>query len=175
MEIVTYKRYIDQVHEEFGHVDKKSIESIVRYGLAIMTKMRRGDHDILLNNNREKIFYYLGQVSKNDEHRDYISKKKVRSKYRLLYKLKKTEYSGYYYFGLSEPDYQLHLKGEVIPMVILFKVERELPLYKIAKHFFRVKMDEQKKWSIIEENYETNSAEYIQQWTSDGSESVDNT
>ncbi len=161
MELVTYKKYLDTLHEEFPDVDKKSIRDVVRHGLTMMGIFKERDFDIYLNNNRENLYYYFGKATHNMDDRYERHYKKIRKKLRLIYRLKKTIYSGYYYFALNDERYAKYLAKEPIDIVYLYKIQEESDMAKKNKHKFRIKMDEVPDFFIKKENYETNFAEYI--------------
>jgi len=172
---VDYKYYLDDLSKEFPDVDKKALRDLVRHGLTKLSAFKRYDHDIFLNNPNGSRYIYMGMITNDLEKRKLREFYRVRHKYRALYRIAKTQYDGYYYFGLSEEDYQKHLKKEPIPKVVITRLFKETELYTIARHFFRIKMDKISDWLFVEENYETSSAEYFCRWTENGPESISDT
>lgn len=160
MKIATYADYLPKLYEEFPDINKKSLRDAVRHGLGIMSFLTCKGMDTYLYNNMENLYYYFGQITRTEKKRYEAYHKKIRRKLRLMYSLKKTEYSGYMYFSLTEQDYERHLNNEPIPLVYLYKVEAELKVHRGGR-YFRVAMDNPRRWYIMKENYETSSAEYI--------------
>lgn len=153
MKAVNYNEYIDKVREEFPDVDEASIKRIVKHGLFMIAALRKHDQDILINNNHDKSYYYFGEIGNTDAKRMEICNKKLRKKKRLLYKLNKTEYSGRYYFGLTDEDYSLFQAGEPISVVYLYRILDEAKISRRCSHFFEVEMEDPIKWVIKKENY----------------------
>lgn len=160
MEITTYDMFMEGLYKEFPDVDKRSIRSVCRHGLVMLSKFRRMNHDIYLNNNREDLYYYFGFVTKDEQKRFAISNYKAPKKLRLMYNLTKTKYSGYYYFVLDDEQYKQHLRGEPFDRLFLYKVLKEAKLYKKGTHTFQYKMDKD-WWFKIETNFHTANAEEI--------------
>jgi hypothetical protein len=140
MQIITYDEYLESTYAEFPDVNKKSIRDIARHGLSMLAFFQTKGHDIYLNNNIEHLYYYFGQVSMNETQRYAISRRKIRRKLRLMHSLRKTPYSGYMYFGLTEAQYADHLQGKLIDRVILFKVKEELKIYRLGVHHLQCKI-----------------------------------
>ncbi len=163
MEITTYEKHLSQLYEEFPDIKEKSIKDVVRHGLALMGFFQTKGHDIYLNNNVEKTYFYSGQVTNVPEKRYEISHRKYRRKLRLMHSLNKIPYEGYMYFALSNDQYTDHLQGNPIT-IHLYKVREELKFFKIGRHHLKLKMDNPHKWFLIQENYETKDAEYLCEW-----------
>lgn len=162
MKLTGYKDYIDEVYNEFPDVDKASIRSIVRHGLGMLHFFQRNGHDTYLNNNREDKYYYFGDTSHDMQKRWAISLKKTRKKMRLVHSLKKIPFEGVYYFGLTDEQYEQHLKGLPIDLVFMYRLEEETKIKKANTHFFKEKVEGVRSWKLRKENYETTNAEYIQ-------------
>lgn len=175
MKVTTYQDHLTQLYEEFPDIDKRSIRSVVAHGLSMMSFFQLRGHDIYLNNNREKLYYYFGEVTNNEEKRKKISAKKHRYKIRLMAAITRKTYDGYFYFSLTEPQYQQHLAEGKVDKAVLYRLFAEAKLFYSAPHYFRVKMENPRKWFIVKENYETSSAEYFHEWDDKGLSSDINT
>src|ERR1041385_5673954 len=139
MRKVGYRDYMDQLEKEFSDVHPSALRRVVRHGLALISLFRRNNQDILLHNNIDKTYIYMGQISSESE-RAALSKRKIRAKIRLVYNLimKNKPKDEWYYFGLSEENYQRHLVGLPIEKTLIFRIQKEAELYRKGVHFFRV-------------------------------------
>lgn len=161
MQIVGYKEYIDQVASEFPDVDKQAVARVVRHGLTMIGLFKKDNHDIFLNHNLKNFYFYFGDITNTPEKRWTAFNKKIRKKWRYLYILEKRKYSGYYYFAITEENYQRHLQGLHIPKVFLYKIIDEAKLYKLATRILQLEMEEE-KWIKVEENYDSSKATLIE-------------
>lgn len=173
MKIVGYKEYLDQVCEEFPDVDKDAVARVVRHGLTMIGLFRKADHDVYINNNVTKNYYYFGKITQTEKDRKKNYLYKVRSKLRYVYNLAKTPFSGYCYFGLTKEEYDQHLSTGIVDKVYLWRIEEEAKVYEKSIYFFRIPVEEFKKWYTIKENYETKHAEFLYSRVKDGSKSAD--
>lgn len=162
MERVGYRAYTDQLEEEFSDINPKDLRRAVRHGLALLVLFRKNYHDIYLSSPINQLYYYFGDVQNDEAKRKDICKKKLAKKIRLVHslKVKGQPRDPYYYFSLSEDNYQLHLQNLPIARVVLFRVEKELDSYKFGPHKFRVLLDA-RSWRITHYNYETKDTEHV--------------
>lgn len=158
MQTVGYREYIDQVAAEFPAVDKEAVAKVVMHGLVMLGSFRKNNHDIYLNHNNKKFYFYFGDIATTPKQLQRLYEEKMRRKSRAVYRLRKTKYDGYYYFGLSTQDYEKHTKGELIGRVHLHKIYDETKLYNIATYFFKIAIEEDNGWLMLEENYDTTNA-----------------
>ena len=99
-------------------------------------------------------------------------------KLRIKYKRAKIQWDGYYYFGLSEEEFQEYLsnfknsgmgnasKGRrrrktVFKKIKCYKLLEECKLQNINKHIFKLKYPEDVGFTFWKENYATYNAQYI--------------
>jgi len=162
MKQTTYKDYLDKVYDEFPDVDKASVRMIVRHGLSRIGIFRLNCMDIFLYNNMEQLYYYFGEVMLKEDRFKLRKAIKLRTKIRLIYKLAKVPHDGYYYFGLTEEEYQKQKDKPIIDEVKVYRIYEECKIYRLRKHFFRVKLEEEGYyWQRTLTNYETTNTEYI--------------
>lgn len=163
MKVTSYKDYLDKVYEEFDQVDKKSIDIIVRHGLVKMQMLASRGIDMMLRNDKEGLYYYVGDGYSDAP--DYAKKlrRKAARKYRILHLFRKQPYSGYYYFGLSSEEYEKWTSGEPQEFVRFFRVVRESEFWRNRPHQFRIKMDDPFSWMVMIENPDISKAEYIKE------------
>lgn len=174
MKEVIYTKYLKQIREEFKDVDGSAIKEVIRHGLYMMTYFKMHNLDIYLNDDRQKRYYYFGQITNDLNKRKLINDKKIIRKLRVLYRANKIQYDGYYYFTISDKDFELHKQNKPIPYIIMHKIKEEAYLYKIGNHLFKVKVEDHTEWTYKIENYETNNAEFIQSRDDQGFKSSDN-
>lgn len=161
MKIVGYKEYTIEVAKHFPDVDQKAIDTVVRHGLGMITFFQKADHDIYLNHNLDDYYFYIGEVITNERKRVEHSRKRIRYKLRLMFNLRKEQHDGYYYFSLNDEQYEAFKRGESLPMTYLYKLEEESNLYKIATHRFKVKRENDGRWYLPIDEYETKDAQYV--------------
>lgn len=159
MEFVKYDKYISELILEFPDIERESLTRIVKHGLLMISMLMPKNMDVYLNNDREKLYYYFGEIMTDLEKRNLMSTEKYRKKLRYLYKLNKTEYDGYYYFCLTEQEYDSFLKKEPIT-VYMYKIKEEA-LIKKGAYLFKVPKEETKKLVYKVEQYiKTEELEY---------------
>lgn len=161
--------YVDKVAEKFPTIPKKSIRRIIEFGSRSFYANTYYGGDILLKS--PYFTLYCGNMYSNnwDFYRYWVLKFTI--KYRILYARKKKTYDGYYYFGLTEENYQEYKKQfksktkrrQKITFVdiFLFKMLEECLLWRNYKHFFRIPIKEESKFKIRLEQLTTRDMEYL--------------
>lgn len=108
MKITTIKDYYEQLYEKFPNVPKEDIQKIVTYGWKSLYLHNSYGGDVLIRDN--DLWCYIGSLKKDSlKHFDYYIKKLV-VRLRVLYKRRKIEWDGYYYFALNESAYQKYME-----------------------------------------------------------------
>lgn len=164
--------YLPFVYKEFEDLPEKTIRQICEHAYRTMFRLQGMGCDICLSNKRLFPFVaYFGKCFKNDEKFYEYRNKKMADKIRIRYNLeRKTKpWTGYYYFGLTEKQYDelfAEKKGRlkkkiVFPKICIYKVKEEAALPKFNKYIFRIPWTEEKGWRIWLENYETRNIELI--------------
>lgn len=136
----------------------------------------------LYNGLKNKIDYSF--VRNNSKRLDYVLFKgsstrsaivKTIRKHRFLYYYRKTKYSGWYYFALTNQQFNLFFH-EDIDNAKLFKVEEESMLLPLMKpHIFKVKIKNEEGYTLIKNiKYEANNTKYIWRWNGKRFEPTDN-
>lgn len=171
MQIVGYDRYLDQVCSEYPDVDKKAIAKLVRHGLGMIGYMASENLDVMLNHNLDKYYFYIGRIIVDPYDRRKWCTKQLPKKSRLLHSLSKVPHDGYYYFSLTDEQYELHKEGLPIPLLRLYKLRDELGVVYKGAYDFRIPRIG-KSWKIIEYKYDTKDAEYLRKRDAKGSESI---
>ena len=164
--------YLPFVYKEFEDLPEKTIRQICEHAYRTMFRLQGMGCDIILGNIRLYPFHtYFGKCYNDEKQARKYHLKKMAEKYRIRYNLeRKTKpWSGYYYFGLTEEQYNElfaekkgRLKKKIIfPKIYIYKVKEEASLDLNNKYFFRTPWQEEKGWSICLENYETRNIELI--------------
>ena len=108
MEIVNVEKYYDKIQERFPDLSKKQIDKIVKFGLRSYYNHNLYGGDVL---NKSKYFtMYTGKLFGDNMLFYQYRMNKNKIKLRIKYKRNKTRYSGYYYFGLTDSEFENYRK-----------------------------------------------------------------
>lgn len=110
MEIKTIKDYYKQLKEQFPEVSENDIKKICSFGWKSLYLHNSYGGDVCINDSN--FWCYIGHLKKNSL--DYYNyyRKKLALKIRVLYKRKKIQWDGYYYFALTDNQYQEYLSSK---------------------------------------------------------------
>ena len=104
----TIKDYYDKIFELFPSVSEKDIKLILDFSWKSLYLHNSYGGDTLVSDN--DLWCYIGRLKKDPlKHFQYYIKKLI-IRLRVLYRRRKTDWDGYYYFGLTESAYQNYLK-----------------------------------------------------------------
>ena len=166
----TIQDYYEALATEYPDIPLSDIKRICQYGWKSLYLHNSYGADVLLR--RKDFWFYSGKLMNNSlRFFDYYARK-MKNKLRILYKRKKIEWDGYYYFALSRTQYEDYLsqknsKGRPRKIfnfgkVILYKIKDECSIIEHGKiALFRVKMNREKGFTLYEENYRTGDSELI--------------
>lgn len=159
------KDYIDAVQKKFPFLSKSELNKIITYGLKRYAWVNRMHGDVLLRNMTDEPMTahcgYLGFDTFTHYLRWVV---KWRMKERILYRLKRIPWDGYYYIGLDEQQHKAVKKSKKIKHfknIFLTKIQKELYHNKIVKHIWRVPWAADCGWKFFVEKLDTDKAEYI--------------
>ena len=107
MEIKTIKDYYDQLYQKFPEVPKKDIQRICSFGLKSLYLHNSYGGDTFITD--KDLWCYIGHLKKDSLKFFLYYIKKLTLKLRVLYRRKKIKWDGYYYFALSDTQYQNYL------------------------------------------------------------------
>ena len=108
MKITTIKDYYDTLYQRFPDVPKEDIRRILDYGWKSLYLHNSYGGDTLVSDN--DLWCYIGKLKKNPlQHFQYYIRKLI-IRLRVLYRRRKIEWDGYYYFALSESSYKKYLE-----------------------------------------------------------------
>lgn len=105
MKITNVNDYIDRIIENHPELTKEQIKYILHFGMiAFDTHLRRG-YNIKLSS--PKVSLWTGsQISTNPETQTKIKIRNINKKSELKYHTDKKIFDGFYYFSLSEENFQ---------------------------------------------------------------------
>lgn len=166
----TIQDYYEALAAEYPEIPMTDIKRICQYGWKSLYLHNSYGGDVLIK--RKDFWFYSGRLMNNSlKYFDYYVKK-MRIKLRVLYKRKKIEWDGYYYFALSQKQYEDYLsqknsKGRPRKIfkfgkVVLYKIQDECSIIEHSKiALFRVKMKRDKGFTLYDENFITGDSELI--------------
>ena len=103
----TIKDYYEQIYELFPEVSKSDINIILNFmWKSLYLHNSYGGDTVSVGNG---FWFYIGNLCKNPIDHFYYYIKKLTVKLRVLYKRNKIEWDGYYYFALSNSQYQQYI------------------------------------------------------------------
>ena len=104
----TIKDYCDQIYQLFPDVPKSDIDKILSFAWKSLYLHNSYGGDTLISG--EDFWCYIGNLKKNPLDHFFYYIRKLTVKLRVLYKRKKIEWDGYYYFALSDSQYQRYIE-----------------------------------------------------------------
>lgn len=169
MEIKYIEDYYDKVKEKYPELTEKQIEKILTFGFRSFYTHTLYGGDILSKSPFLTVYCGKCFVDKNKfmEYRQL----KLRVKLRIKYKKAHTQWDGFYYFGLSDSEYEYYLSQKKptgkrrqkfhFKNLYLFKIKDEILLNKRKTHVFRIPYPIDCGFSIYKEDVVTRNFDYI--------------
>ena len=163
------KDYYEELYEKFPMLNKKEIQKIVNYGWRQVYLINSYGGDLCITD--QNFWCFFGRLTKDSiKHFDtYIRKLTV--KLRVLYKRTKQKWDGYYYFALTDRQYEaLNLKKMGRPKKhlnygnqILYKILDECKLRNFHRRYiYRVPFLINGNLTYYAPNFKTDKAELIE-------------
>lgn len=167
----TIQDYYDAISAEYPTVSKRDIKRIMQYGLKSLYLHNAYGADVLIQ--RRGFWFYCGKLMNNSVEYYRYYKRKLATKIRILYKRSHIKWDGYYYFALSQAQYDDYLKQKntkgrprknfKFGTVMLYKIQDECRIVESAKvAIFRVKAAYDKGYSQFIIDYKTGDSELIE-------------
>ena len=103
MVLKTIQDYYDQICAEYPNIPKSDIKRILQYGWKSLYLHNSYGGDTLIN--RNGFWFYCGQLMNDSLKYFEYYKNKMRIKLRIMYKRKHIPWDGYYYFALTQNQY----------------------------------------------------------------------
>lgn len=107
MEIKTIKDYYEQLYERFPGVPKKDIQRVLNYGWKSLYLHNSYGGDTFIQD--KELWCYIGHLKKDSIQYFLYYIKKLSIKLRVLYKRNKIQWDGYYYFALTDQQYEEYI------------------------------------------------------------------
>lgn len=148
MQIKTSKDYIDDLQNLYPQIDRKDLEKIMNYQFRQLYLHNSYGGDTFIQD--KEIWMYVGFLRKDSVSYFNYYAKKLSKKIRILYKRKKLKWDGYYYFTMTDNQYQEYLlqqksKGRRrtyfnMNNIFMFKIEYECRIRQHdSKYIFKIK------------------------------------
>lgn len=171
MEIKTINDYVDVLHEKYPTITKQDIKRILRFGWKSIYLANIYGGDVCLKDNNS--WTYIGRLTKDSLKHFHYYIKKLALKLRILYKRKKIQWDGYYYFALRDDQYKHYLEQKNkrgrpkkhfdFGTVMLYKIRGECELRQFnCRYIFRVSYNIDVGYTLLKRNYKTDKAELIE-------------
>lgn len=163
--------YLDKVAEKYDKIPKDILKRVIEYGLRSYYRISLMGGDILLKS--PYFTAYTGKQYHPDKGYYFGKYKNIKKKikYRIQYARKRTKYSGYYYFGMTEDQYKKYKeylgksgkRGEKVRFerLFIYKIFNEVFDISYLTRFFRVEIPEEKGYKLWFDKIETNKFDYI--------------
>lgn len=103
----TIKDYYEQIYQLFPNVLKSDINKILIFSWKSLYLHNSYGGDTLISD--RNFWSYIGNLKKDPIQHFHYYIRKLTVKLRVLYKRKKIDWDGYYYFALSDSQYQNYL------------------------------------------------------------------
>ena len=170
MQIKTVNDYIESIHEKFPEVQIQDIKRICTFGFKSLYLHNSYGGDTLIKDN--DLWCYIGRLTNNSvKHFNYYANK-LALKIRILYKRKKIQWDGYYYFALTESQYQNYLSQKNkrgrpkkyfdFGNVMIYKILDECKVREHAhKYIFKFSIGSDFGFRYYKKNLKTDNAELI--------------
>lgn len=170
MEVKKLEDYYEQMYKLYPTVDKQDIKRILKYGWRVIDLLSRNGGDICIVDQRDSFWCYMGKLRRNSLKFYSYYAAKLSRKLVILFRRRKMKWDGYYYFTLSEEQYQNYLsqknkKGRPKKWfkygdIILYKYGFECELRQHAyKYIFRIPMFDNFPPHIFKRDFTSNIVE----------------
>ena len=147
MEIKTVKDYYEQLYERFPGVPKKDIQRILNYGWKSLYLHNSYGGDTFIQD--KELWCYIGHLKKDSLQYFLYYIKKLSIKLRVLYKRNKIQWDGYYYFALTDQQYEEYIgqknkrgrpkKNFTFNKVFMYQILDECKIREFGKRYiFRI-------------------------------------
>ncbi len=171
MQVKTIKDYYEIIYSKFPEVSKQDIKRILNYGWKSLYLHNSYGGDVFLSD--KNLWCYIGFLKRNSLQYFAYYKRKLRIKIRVLYRRKKIPWDGYYYFALTEKQYENYLaqmnkrgrkrKKFNYGNIILYKIKEECKVIgSNRKYIFRVPYLSDFGFAFYKPDFTTDKAELIE-------------
>lgn len=170
MQIKTIKDYYEDVHKLWPRLPEQDIKRILNFGFKSLYLHNSYGGDTLL---KDKDFLcYIGYLRRNSVQHFLYYIKKLCIKIRVLSKRRKLPWDGYYYFALTDTQWENYIKQKKsrgrprkwfeYGTVMLYKLRDECSLRQFSqKHLFRAPFKQDVGMTYLYRDFKSNCAEHI--------------
>lgn len=145
MKISHIEDYYTKVQEKYPELTLDEIDKILKHGWRSVYQLNNRNADVILKSKMHQCLFFFGSLFNSKKDTIDYSLKKWRTKCRIQYHYNNKVWDGYYYFGLTENDYQKYFseksKRKNLSNIALCKSYKESMIMKDRKYCFRVKRD----------------------------------
>lgn len=169
MEIRYIEDYYNKVKEKYPELTEKQISKILTYGFRSFYTHTLYGGDILSKS--PYLTVYCGRCFVDTNKFMEYRRLKLRTKLRIKYKKEHVQWDGYYYFGMSDSQFEYYMSQKKptgkrrqkfhFKNLYLFKIKEEVLLDKKNKHVFRIPYLLDCGFSIYKEDVVTRNFDYI--------------
>ena len=99
--------YYPQIYKQFPEVPQEDIKRILTFAWKSVYLHNSYGGDLLISG--DSMWYYIGNLRKSSLQHFHYYIRKLTVKLRVLYKRKKIDWDGYYYFALSDSQYSNYI------------------------------------------------------------------
>lgn len=169
-QIKTISDYYDAMYDLFPDVPKSDIQRILNFGWKSLYLHNSYGGDVIITDNN--FWSYIGTLRKDSLKHYHYYIKKLSIKLRVLYKRKRIQWDGYYYFALTDNQYTDYLsqknrrgrprKNFKFGNQVLYKILDECKIKEYnRKYIFRVPYISDLGFTFYKKDYESDKAELI--------------
>lgn len=166
----TINDYIDIISSKYPSIGKSDIRRILIFSWKSLYLHNSYGGDTIIVDKR--FWFYIGYLKKRSLDHFYYYIKKLTIKLRVLYKRKNIQWDGYYYFALSESQYQKYLQQKNkrgrpkkyfnFGSVYLYQIYDECKINEFyKKYIFKVPFITQLKTKQFVRDFNSGNAELI--------------
>lgn len=166
----TIQDYYEAICSEYPNIPEQDIKRILQYGWKSLYLHNSYGGDTLIN--QQGFWFYCGQLMKDSLKYFQYYKRKMRTKLRILYKRKHIQWNHYYYFALTEQQYNEYLEQKnkrgrprkkfTFSKIILYKIYDECSIYESNRiAIFKIPMQLDFGLTVYKEEITTEEAELV--------------
>lgn len=164
----TIKDYYDDIYSIFPSIPREDINRILVFSWkSLYLHNSYGGDTIIVD---KDLWMYIGNLKKNPLDHFYYYIRKLTIKLRVLYRRKKIEWDGYYYFALSQSQYENYIKQKKqrgrprkyfnYGAVYLYQIQDECKVVEYyRKYIFRIPYISQIRFKYFIRNLVSDKAE----------------
>lgn len=193
---VKVDKYLPELQEKFPDFSIEDLRKIIKHGSQRMCSIisMKGDIGFRSKINGEVFKLFIGRVNfQSMAHKVRYALAKLGIKLRYLYKKNPDKQDNYYYFGLTDEEFNERYFSKLNPKLKSWRSRKsvyrakkfnfgDISLYKIFdecmlnlkyKHFFRVPTYTTMGYKLFKRDFTCSDAEYFMKRTLDGYERID--